>query len=161
MPGWSMSKSLLASWVARAQALKVLDPQQQVDQLWPTVDRRLRLQHLLRMQSGLDFSEEYQPGDQVTDMLYRSADMAAMVAERPQAEPPGTRWHYSSGDTVLAASIWADAVGDYRDAWLARHWWNPLGISDVTVENDSVGTPVASSYVFMSARSWLRALMNT
>ena len=157
MLGWSMTKSLLASWIAVAnqqQPLNLLE--QPVDALWPSVGPEMTLEHLLRMQSGLAFEEWYQPTDDVTTMLYKTADMAALVADQPLEAEPGSFWQYSSGDSNLAASVWVNAVaGDWHE-WLQQYFWQPLGIDDATVESDMVGTPVASSYSYMSASSWLR-----
>lgn len=159
MPGWSMTKSLLATWTG------VLQHQQQAGgllntsaaALWPALDKQLTLEHLLRAESGLDFSEWYFPGDDVTTMLYSEADMAAFIASRGAQHAPGVCWRYSSGDSNLAASIWLSLVpvNDWR-YWLQTSFWQPLGIDDAVIETDARGLPVTSSYAFMSAGSWLR-----
>ncbi len=158
MLGWSMTKSLLATWVGLAEQQQLLTRNSPVADLWPQVGPQLTLEHLLRMQSGLDFDEWYQPADDVTTMLYCSADMAAMVAGQRREIAPATEWRYSSGDSNLAASIWLNAVqqGDshWRD-WLQQSLWQPLGIEHATVETDLSGTPVASSYSYMTPAEWL------
>ena len=40
--------------------------------------------------------------------------------------------------------------------WLQQNFWRPLNITTATVESDENGTPVASSYAYMTARDWLR-----
>ncbi|MFX8500577.1 6-aminohexanoate hydrolase, partial [Acinetobacter baumannii] len=75
------------------------------------------------------------------------------------ADPPGTRWNYSSGMTHLAARILRDAVGGSGADMLAfarSALLVPLGINGMTIEMDATGTPIGANYVFAPARDWAR-----
>ena len=117
----------------------------------------LRLDHLLHMESGLEFEETYWPGDDVTRMLYSGVPMWQVPAGQQQAYPPGTHFSYSSGDTNLAAYLWQTSLGDLDYAtWLQRNFYRPLGIRRAVSEPDAAGVQVGSSYTYMTAREWAR-----
>ena len=75
-------------------------------------------------------------------MLYLHDDMAGFAVKAPMIAPPGTRWHYSSPTTQLLARIIRDAVGGPEQtlAFAWRELFNPLGMRNVTLEFDGVGT---------------------
>jgi CubicO group peptidase (beta-lactamase class C family) len=165
LQGWSMNKSLTATWVGVqvergnldlelpvAAELAAYDPA-----LAENVPPALTLSHLLHMESGFDFEETYLPGDDATRMLYRS-DAAWQVAPSVgQAAEPGQRFSYSSGDTNLAAWLWQSSLGvdDYAP-WLQHNIYRPLGINSAISEHDPSGIQVGSSYTYMTAGDWAR-----
>ncbi len=166
LQGWSMNKSLLATWVA----LLVEDGRLRLDQpvaprlrelgapedVIAAVSPELTLEHLLRMRSGFDFEERYEPGSDATRMLYRRHAMWQVAPRSGHAHTPGVRFNYSSGDANLTAAIWQSAlpVDRYED-WLATAFSLPLGLSSLVAEADASGVQVGSSYAFLSARDWL------
>ncbi len=154
--GWSMNKSLLSSWVGVQVERGELHPDTPANTLFAQLPPELTLRHLLQMSSGLEFSEWYQPGDDVTNMLYHQPDMAAFVASQPQLHRPGFHWAYSSGDSNLAMALLQQSLRLPLDAWLQSQVWRPLGITGAVMERDPSGTVVASSYGYMTARQWLK-----
>ena len=72
--------------------------------------------------------------------------------------PPGTRWAYSSPTTQILARIVRDAVGGPEQtlAFAWRELFNPLGMRNVTLEFDGVGTLQGSTWMLASARDWAR-----
>lgn len=125
------------------------------------------LEDLLAMRDGLDWVEDYDPASARSDviaMLFGGegatpvADVAAFAADRPQEAPPGTRYRYSSGTSNIVSGIVAGVVGAGRDyeAWLGAALLGPLGIGDARLTLDGAGTWVASSYLYLTARDWLR-----
>ena len=162
LQGWSMNKSLMATWIGMQAQRGALDPSAAVAQLLSDtalgsgVDARLTLLHLLQMESGLDFEERYGPGSDVTNMLYRAHDMWREPAAAGQARAPGERFYYSSGDTVLASYLWQQSLAEPYPAWIAREFAAPLGVASLVAEADAGGTQVGSSYAYMTARDWLR-----
>lgn len=158
MPGWSMTKSLLSTWVGIRQQQGGLTLQDPVSHLWPQLEPTMTLENLLRMESGLAFHEWYWPSDEVTTMLYQKADMAAFAAMQPATSDPARTWSYSSGDSILAASQWAASLPDATAwrFWLDQEFWKPLGITDAMIEADGRDLPVTSSYAYMSADSWMK-----
>ncbi|PIR19044.1 MAG: serine hydrolase, partial [Elusimicrobia bacterium CG11_big_fil_rev_8_21_14_0_20_64_6] len=118
----------------------------------------IALEDLLRMRSGLRFSEVYSdPLSDVTRMLFDHHDAAGFAASRPLEAPAGTVWKYSSGTTNILSLIARRAVGekDYP-SWPRRALFDPLGMTNAVFEPDAAGTFVGSSFLFATARDWAR-----
>lgn len=165
LQGWSMNKSLMATWVGIRIAQGGLSLEQRVapivahrePELAAQLAPELDLGHLLHMESGLDFEETYFPGDQATDMLYGSRPMWQVAPSRGHAYVPGQHFRYSSGDTNLASFIWQHSLaGEPYQHWIERYFARPLGIRSLVAEPDSSGVQVGSSYTYMTARDWSR-----
>jgi CubicO group peptidase (beta-lactamase class C family) len=161
LPGWSMAKSVLNALVGvlvhdgrLALDQKALMPQ------WQSPDPRamITLEDLLRMRSGLRFSEAYaKPWSDVLHMLYDCHDSAAYAASLPLTASPGTTWSYSSGTSNILSAIVRRTVGDadYFD-FPRRALFNPLGMTSAILEPDGSGTFVCSSSMLATARDWAR-----
>ena len=167
MQGWSMNKSLMATFIGRqidqgrlrlndsvVTALQAAGAREAtIDKVHPD----LTLRHLLSMTTGFDFSEQYFPGDDVTDMLYRQAGMWRSAPDTGQAFPPGEQWTYSSGDINTASLMWQQSLeGEAYPDWLARNFLGPLGLQEMVMEPDAHGVQVGSSYAYLTARDWAR-----
>ncbi|MBA6413480.1 serine hydrolase [Parahaliea sp. F7430] len=166
LQGWSMNKSLLATWVGMQHDrghLSLETPvapvlaQQGGEHLASNLAAELNLGHLLHMESGLDFQESYRPGDDATQMLYRSRAAWAVAPAKGQAAAPGELFNYSSGDSNVAALLWQQSLGErpYQD-WLREEFQQVLGLAVLVAEPDASAVEVASSYTYMLARDWLR-----
>ena len=155
MLGWSISKSLLPTWIAIQEQQEQRDINPSIADNWPWQSANMTLEHLLRMESGLAFREWYQPGDDVTAMLYQQGNMASWVANQTGGRP-GVHWAYSSGDSNLASYEWTQQLNTHWRQWLMQNVWQPLGIRSAVVETDRMDTPVTSSYVHMTPQDWLK-----
>jgi CubicO group peptidase (beta-lactamase class C family) len=161
LQGWSMNKSLMATWVGMQAARGALDPQLSVREALADeaaaegIDPRLNLLHLLQMESGLDFAEVYGPGSDVTNMLYREPAMWTVPAAVGQAVAPGERFAYSSGDTVLASKVWQGSLDKPYAQWIREQFSEPLGLRSLVAEADASGVQVGSSYANLTGRDWL------
>lgn len=162
--GWSMTKSVISALVGIliGESKLSLDDSTLVCEWSEAGDRRgqVTLDHLLRMTSGLEFDEDYvNPLEDVTFMLLRTDDAAAFAADKPLKAKPGTKWHYSSGNTNIIARIIRDAVGgtdaDYF-SFPRRVLFNRIGMHSAVIEPDASGTFVGSSYMYATARDWAR-----
>lgn len=158
--GWSMAKTVngvLAGMVAAEQGVDL-----DTDKLfsdWAGDQRSaIRLSDLLAMQSGLAFNEEYGDVTDVTRMLYLQPDMAAYVRSMPKAEERGTRFSYSSGESVLIAQWWMSRLADPKAAlaFPRQALFDPIGMHSAVLEADARGTLVGSSYLYATARDWAR-----
>jgi CubicO group peptidase (beta-lactamase class C family) len=163
LQGWSMNKSLMATWVGLQKQRGALDPRQPLRELLAgepeadELDPDLTLLHLLQMESGLDFEEVYGPGSDVTKMLYVAPAMWKVPASRAQAYAPGEHFSYSSGDTVFASYLWQRSLDEPYEDWIATQFSAQLGIQSLIAEPDASGVQVGSSYAYLTARDWLRA----
>ena len=168
LPGWSMTKT----WVDALLGIRVrqgrLDPDAPLPvAAWTatradgTEDprRALRLDHLLRMESGLRWDEDHtNPASAAVQMLFRAHDAAAVAAALQPAHPPGVQWNYSSASTNLLCGILRTTFAD--DASHARfareELFGPLGMTTASLATDAAGTFVGSSFGNASARDWAR-----
>lgn len=162
--GWSMTKSvtnaLLGVLVQQGKLdIHALAP---VPEWQSPGDPRsaITIDQLIRMSSGLEFTEDY--GDLstgVTQMLYNTSDMAAYAASEPLYAPPDTVWYYSSGTANILSRIIRDTIGgDITDYWAfpQEALFHRIGVNSAIIEPDGSGTFVGSSYMYTNARDWAR-----
>ena len=161
LPGWSMAKSVLSALIG----VLVQDGRLSLDArellpLWHAPDPRaaISLEDLLRMRSGLRFSEVYSnPWSDVVQMLFTVPDTAAYASARPLTATPGTLWSYSSGTTNILSAIVREAVGESAyPGWPRRALFDRLEMPSAIVEPDASGTFVFSSFMLATARDWAR-----
>jgi len=159
--GWSMAKSVtnaLTGALAARGRIKV-DRPAPVEQ-WQTPDdprRKITLDNLLRMSSGLEFDEAYDALlSDVRLMLFLRGDKAAFAASKPLECPPGSCWYYSSGTSNIIAAILQRAARDNSAAIARDILFAPLGMHTAVFEPDASGILVGSSYVYAAARDWAR-----
>lgn len=160
--GWSMTKSVTNALVGiLVQTGKLMLDEPAPVPEWQTPGdsrKKITLNHLLHMSSGLEFGEEsYGPWDDVTYMLLRVPDMAAFAAKKKLAAEPGTKWYYSSGNTNIICRIIRRVVGeaDYIP-FPRRELFEPIGMFSAVIELDASGTFVGSSFMYATARDWAR-----
>lgn len=158
--GWSMTKSLtnaLTGLLVKQGRLRL--DQDHLFPAWADDERRqITVTHLLHMNSGLDWNEDYGRTSGATTMLYRRPDMAAYAAEQPLAHPPGTVWRYSSGTSNLLSELLQQQFADEADylRFIQDSLFTPLGMHTALIETDQAGTPVGSSYGWATPRDWAR-----
>ncbi len=155
--GWSMTKSVANAMVGRLVGEGLLDTAATgLLPAWADDDRSsISLDDLLRMSSGLAFEEVYDPGTDVTEMLFTPTDAGAYAASKPLEAEPGTRWHYSSGTSNIVCDLAHEASGMGPE--MARELvFAPLGMSSAVLEPDAAGGLVCSSYLYATARDWAR-----
>ena len=160
--GWSMTKSVLGALIGTlvAENKLALSDKALLEEWRAPGDSRagISLQDLLRMRSGLRFTEVYSdPLSDVTRMLFDGGDAGGFAASRPLAHPPGTHWQYASGTTNILSLIARRALGeDAYPSWPRRALFDPLGMASAILEPDASGTFVGSSFLFATARDWAR-----
>lgn len=160
--GWSMTKSAFAVLLGSLAADgRISTSSRGLLAEWRAHgDRRadISLEDLLRMRSGLRFSEVYSDmSSDVNRMLFIEPDAGAFAAAQPLDAAPGERWQYASGTSNILSLIARRSLGErgYPD-WPRRALFEPLGMSSAVLEADASGTFTASSYLFATARDWAR-----
>jgi CubicO group peptidase (beta-lactamase class C family) len=161
LPGWSMAKSVLNALVGILVADgRLAVSQRELLREWRSPDPRsaISLEDLLRMRSGLQFSEAYgNPWSDVLHMLFNCPDAAGYAASRPLVNPPGRVWAYASGTSNIVSAIVRDTVGaSAYPEWPRRVLFEPLQMESAILEPDEAGTFVCSSYMLATARDWAR-----
>jgi CubicO group peptidase (beta-lactamase class C family) len=161
--GWSMTKSVINAIVGIMVKQNKLQLEQPTEiAVWSDpLDARstITTDHLLRMSSGLKFRESSNPlFSDLTEMLFRQRNSSAYAAAKPLQTAPDSHWRYSSGSTNIIAAIIRNRLGgspievvDYIDQQL----FHPLGITQATIETDTSGNLIGSSFMYATAREWL------
>ena len=158
--GWSMAKSLTAVMLGNLEMRGLIDLSAPPGfASWASDDRAaIRIDHLLTMTDGLDFSEQYQPGDRATSMLFTEPSSAGFAVTSEALHSPGKVFNYSSGTANLLAQLHQDTLGSPQKAYddFQTHIVEALGIQNGIFEMDAAGTFVGSSYFYAPARDWAR-----
>ena len=127
---------------------------------WKDARAAITWNDLMRMQSGLAFDETYgDPSSDVSRMLFAAHEAAAVAASQKPIYAPGARWAYSSGTTnILARALRTalEATGADYHAFPAEALFSPLGAASATMEVDSAGNFIGSSYAYATARDWAK-----
>ena len=161
--GWSMSKSVtnaLVGILVRQKRLDIMQPAPVPE--WQNEDderKKITLDQLLRMSSGLKFGEVYAPLYDATRMLFGSYDFAAYAAAKPLEIEPDGKWHYSSGTANIVARIVRQTVineYEYYYSFIYEELFDKIGMYSAILEPDSSGTFVGSSYACATPRDWAR-----
>jgi len=166
---WSVAKSLTAALIGRAKALHLVDVD--ASPRSPTrwlLDRRstISIDQLLRMQSGLWTDG---PGSRTDALYFGGATVLETAAVAPVEVAPGTRFHYSNNDTLLAAlalpaepylpppAVYpSQLVRPHHGDFATTQLLGPAGMTRTTIETDWQGNPILSSQVWMTARDLAR-----
>ena len=113
---------------------------------------------LMQMQSGLEWNEDYGNRSDVNLMLHREQDMGLYAINKPLEHEPGTFWYYSSGSTNIVMRCLRGKFASDKEflAYLRERLFAPLGIRNAYFEPDMSGTPVGSSYLYITARDFAR-----
>ncbi len=169
--GWSMTKTVAAMLFYKRAAEVGLDigtpvvdafppgrePSWVAD--WRKDERKdITVADLLYMRDGLRNDEGYDVTGSVVQMLYGEPDMAAWAAEMPAAHPAGTYWQYLSATANLLAAVTRGQFATDQEYWSysTAALFDPIGVTSGTLETDTSGTWVGSSYQWASVRDWAR-----
>ncbi|MDT8428885.1 MAG: serine hydrolase [Pseudomonadales bacterium] len=162
--GWSMTKTVtgaLTSMLA-AEGLMHIDSPATVSEWQNRNDprRRITLENLLQMSSGLEYSEVYTAGSMsdVILMLYTTGDTGAFTANKPLAQEPGSTWYYSSGTSNLISRLQRQLFTSHQNYfnYPRERLFKPLAMHSAVLEPDASGTFVGSSYMYATPRDWAK-----
>jgi len=148
-----------------------LDAPVPVDAWSQTGDPRgtVTLRNLLQMTSGLDHVEIRDPlhESDVVRMLFTDGaqDMAAFAEAKPIASRPGSRFVYSTADTMIVSDLMTrmltrsnrpDMRRDAMMDFVRGRLMDPVGISSLTPEFDARGTMIGGAMMHMTSRDYAR-----
>ena len=159
---WSCTKSFVGALFGITINKRLLTLDTTIASYYPEIDKRVTVENMLMMSSGLDWNEGYEGNplrSQVIRMLYTDGykDMATFVSRRNQIYRPGTHFQYSSGETNLLMGFLRDVVGNEKyENYPWVELFDPLKIKNVTWQRDQKGTYIGSSYLFMRARDFAK-----
>ena len=126
---------------------------------WRADDRaRITVAQIFAMTDGLGNVEGYTPFTDTVKMLYAEPDMAAFAAGAAPEFPPGTHFNYTSQTANILAAIARGQV-ETDEEYLAYPYtalFDPIGATSATLETDTSGNWVGSSYLWASVADWAR-----
>jgi CubicO group peptidase (beta-lactamase class C family) len=99
----------------------------------------MKIEDLLTMRSGLDWVE----ADATYNELYTSSrDWVKFVLDLPMSSDPGTKFLYSSGNSIVLAAIIQRASGKDLYQFAKQNLFDPIGIRDPRWDRDPSGLPI-------------------
>lgn len=158
--GWSATKSIIATLYG------ILEYQGKIDlnapapvAAWKNDERKnITLNHLLRMQSGLAWEEDYSKISDVTKMLFLATDMTKAQKEKEAMAKPTEIWNYSSGTSNLLSGILRNKFTS-EQAYLDFPYSaliDKIGMYSMIIETDLANNYVGSSYAWANTRDWAK-----
>ncbi|PTN10594.1 serine hydrolase [Mangrovibacterium marinum] len=157
---WSMAKSLTNTLIGIQVRRGAMDIHQPLSfERWKVgTPRRITMNNLMQMNSGLEWNEDYGNLSDVTVMLHEQGDMGAYALERDALYPPDSVWYYSSGTTNIACLGLRQSFASDRDYWAfpREQLFNKIGMRSAIFELDASGTFVGSSYLYATMRDYAR-----
>ena len=148
---WSMAKSFinaLAGILVKEGKLDIY-ASAGMDE-WKNDERRnITIHHLMQMNSGLEWNEDYGNSSDVNNMLHKEGDMARFASSKPLEYSPGSVFEYSSGSTNIVSYLMRKAIGDDAEyfAFPREQLFNKIGMRSAVFEVYASGTFVGSSYL--------------
>ena len=118
------------------------------------------IRNVLRMSSGVPFSEDYDGNDDLTRFtLVRNAhgSIEALRWFRAREAEQGRRFHYASSETVILAVLLRAVTGTTLSEYLTGRLWQPMGAeADATWIRTTDGTETGSGSFNATLRDYGR-----
>ncbi|MEM6414941.1 MAG: serine hydrolase [Pseudomonadota bacterium] len=122
--------------------------------------RQITWRHLLQMQTGLEFQENYtDPFTDISRMFLLSHSQAQYAIDKPLAYDPGTHWAYATGTSNIlqrALRLALEDNGIPYHSFARDRIFEPLGAASAVFVPDSSGEFVGGSIVYATARDWAK-----
>ncbi len=110
----------------------------------PDVDIRkkgITIKNLLSMMSGLTWQEEGEFSHSEDDafLMMDHDDYIKYVLDKPMRYNPGSKWYYSSGDTMLLSGILEKSTGMSAFYFAKENLFSHIGLPDIEWAADPLG----------------------
>jgi CubicO group peptidase (beta-lactamase class C family) len=165
---FSVAKSLTSSLVGAAMKdryIKSLDDPvtRYIPELKGSAYDGVTVRELLTMTSGVKWNEDYtDPNSDVARMLSTPAPpgknpTVAYMRKLPREAPPGMKWVYKTGETMLVGVLVEKATGKTLADYLSQKIWRPYGMQeDAYWEVDAGGGNIGGCCVSAALRDYGR-----
>lgn len=162
---WSVGKSITSALVGIAiEEGHIPDVDVPMTTYYPqwagTAREGTTLRDVLTMTSGLRWQESYSVDDAATSdiiqMVATQRDQLAYAASRPQEVPAGTRFSYSSGDTMLLSGVLEQATGVPVREYAQEKLFGPMGMDQAEMWTDAEGNTLTYCCVDTTSRGFAR-----
>ena len=121
------------------------------------------VRQLLTMTSGAEWNEDYTDPDSDVARFFEPRETGGMdptlhyMRGLERAAEPGTRWHYSTGETNLVGLLISRATGRTLADYLSETLWRPYGMErDAAWMVDAAGQEPGGCCLVASLRDWGR-----
>ncbi len=167
---WSQGKSITAALIGVLvqQGHFGVDDQAPVDEWHQPGDPRseIKLEHLLRMSSGLDFqnyglnrSNSWLNENEHFRIYFDAIDVFEHAVQQPQEIPPASRFRYRNSDPLTLGRIVRQTVEQHGGEYLTfpqRELFDRIGARNFVLEPDAWGNFILTGYDFGSTWDWMR-----
>ena len=109
----------------------------------------MTLEHLLTMTSGLECRDSYLYNNRGLEEMHKTDDWIQYVLDLPMETPPGTKFEYCNGASMLLSAILQEATGMSALEYAQEYLFGPLGIRDVEWDDSPNRITVGYSRLFM------------
>lgn len=161
----SMAKSLTAlamGFALREGKVRSLDApaQAHLPELEGSGYGQTTLRNLLRMGSGVRYSETYRPDDDSTRFRFAASRQGVVRAARAfndREAPQGSRFNYASVETALVGAAIRSATGEGLARYLEPRLWQAIGAEgEASWQADPYGVEHGQCCLFALPRDYLR-----
>ena len=151
---WSMAKSFYAALIGisidRGEIKSLEEPVANYLEYFNDERRDITLRELLNMASGLEFP------DHEHENMFFSNDHLAYARNVGVEKEAGLTFEYNNVNSMLLADILLKATGIAADTLLRERILNKIGIDNITLWQDSAGTPLTYCCIDTTARQYSR-----
>jgi CubicO group peptidase (beta-lactamase class C family) len=91
----------------------------------------LSVRDLLTMRTGFDWAEQVYQGSPLERLNTCGCDWIRLTLDWRLREPPGARFEYVSGGTILLGAVVGRATGSRVDRWLESELFSPMDFQNV------------------------------
>lgn len=109
----------------------------------------MTLEHLLTMTSGLECRDSYLYSNHGLEEMHKTDDWIQYVLDLPMEAPPGTKFEYCNGASMLLSAILQEATGVSALEYAQENLFGPLGVRDVQWDNSPNGITMGYSRLHM------------
>jgi len=158
--GWSMAKSIMSTLTGILVQKGKIDINQPTGiETWQNDERKnITWKHLLQMNSGLAWEENYGAISDVTKMLYTEDDVYSFAVNHNLDGAIGKTWKYSSGTSNILSGLIRKRL-DNDETYLNfahKELFDWIGTESMVLESDPAGTIVGFSYAWGTPRDWAK-----
>lgn len=166
---FSVAKSVTSTLVGAAIAdgyIESLDTpiERYLPELTGSAYDAVTVRQLLTMTSGADWNEDYEDPNSDVALFFGEREISAGIdptldymRQLKRAAEPGTRWHYSTGETSLVGVLVSRATGKSLADYLSQTLWQPYGMErDAAWMIDESGQEPGGCCLVASLRDWGR-----
>ena len=158
--GWSMTKSLTSTLFGMLVDRQKIDIDSKTGiPDWQEDERaQITWRHLLQMNSGLRWKEDYSDLSDAVTMLFNSDAIGQYALSVPAETSPGEVWNYSSGTSNILSSQMRNYFANQTEYLRFPYdsLFGRIGMYSAVIEADATGDLVGSSYAWATARDWAK-----